>query len=123
MNAKKPTPGHILIKMPNVKTKRTLKAERKNQRVTYKGAPIRLSTDFSTKTLQTGRHRHQIFQIMKSKDLQPRLLYQARLSFKMDGKVLGRQDGGGVNGSHTNLLPGQIWNYNNIVKKSSRINN
>ena len=31
MNAKKPTPGHILIKMPNVKTKRILKAERKNQ--------------------------------------------------------------------------------------------
>ena len=29
----------------------------------------------------------------------------------------GRQDGGGVNGNHTNFLPGQIWNYNYIVEK------
>ena len=61
---------------------RILKAAREKQLVTYKGAPIRLSTDFSTETLQARRDWHQVFQVMKSKDLQPRLLYPARLSFK-----------------------------------------
>ena len=41
---------HIIIKMPKVKDKeRILKAARKKQVVTYKGAPIRLSADFSKK--------------------------------------------------------------------------
>ena len=33
------------------------------------------------------------------------------------------QDGGGVSGSNTNLLPGLIWNYNSVVEKSSGITN
>ena len=53
----------------------------------YKGAPIRLAADFSTETLQTRREWQEIFQVMKSKGLQQRLLYPARLSFKMEGEV------------------------------------
>ena len=30
---------------------------------------------------------HQIFKVMKSKDLQSRLLYPARLSFRMEGQI------------------------------------
>ena len=52
MNPKRPTPKHIIIKMPNVKYKeRILKAAREKQLVTYKGAPIRISADFSKETL------------------------------------------------------------------------
>ena len=41
----------IIIKMPKIKDKgRILKAARKKQLVTYKGASIRLSADFSTET-------------------------------------------------------------------------
>ena len=41
-------PRHIIMKMPKVKDKeRILKAAREKQRVTYKGAPIRLSAAFS----------------------------------------------------------------------------
>ena len=48
MNPKRPTPSHIILKMPKVKYKeRILKAARENKLVTYKGAPIRLSADFS----------------------------------------------------------------------------
>ena len=36
---------------------------------------------------------------------------------------LERKDGGRVNGSHTDLLPGPIWNYNSIVEKLPGINN
>ncbi|XP_070286048.1 ankyrin repeat domain-containing protein 26-like [Myotis yumanensis] len=38
-NAKRPTPRHIIIKMPMAKDKEDLKAARENQLVTYKGIP------------------------------------------------------------------------------------
>ena len=63
--------------MPKVKDKeRTLKAARENQLVTYKGASIRLSADFSTETLQVRREWQEIFKVIKSKDLQTNFLYQ-----------------------------------------------
>ena len=52
LDPKRTTPRHIIIKMPKVKEKeRILKAEREKERVTYKGVPIRLSSDFSKKNL------------------------------------------------------------------------
>ena len=84
MNPKRPTSRHIVIKMTKVKyTERILKATREKQGVTYKGAAIRLSSDFSTETFQARREWCEIFKVMKSKDLQPRPLYPARLSFKI----------------------------------------
>ena len=53
---KRPTARHIVIKMAKFQDKeRTLKAAREKQEVTYKGAPIRLATDFSMETLQANR--------------------------------------------------------------------
>ena len=53
LDAKSPTPGHIIVKMPKVKDKeRILKAAREKELVTYKGVPIRLSAGFSKETLQ-----------------------------------------------------------------------
>ena len=80
MNSKRPTPRHIIIKMPKVIDKEEiLKAPREKQRVTYKGVPIRLSADFSKETLQARRGWQEVFQGMKGKDLHPRLLYPAKL--------------------------------------------
>ena len=54
MDAKRPTPRHIIIKMPKIKGKeRILKAAREKKTVTYKGVPIRLSADFSKKPCRT----------------------------------------------------------------------
>ena len=66
---------------------RLLKSAREKHEVTYKGAPIRLAADFSMETLQARRKWQHIFQVMKSKDLQPRLLSPARLSIKMEGEI------------------------------------
>ena len=56
MDAKRPPPTHIKIKMLEVKDKeRILTAAREKQLVTYKGVPIRLSTVFSKETLQARR--------------------------------------------------------------------
>ena len=43
MDAKRPNPGHIIIKMPKVKDKEIiLKIAREKKVVTYRGVPIRL---------------------------------------------------------------------------------
>ena len=88
ISPKRPTPRHIIIKMSKIKDKeRILKAARERPQVTYKGKPIRLSVDFSVKTLQARREWHDIFKVLKGKNLQPRILYPSRLSFRMEGEI------------------------------------
>ena len=87
MDAKRPTPRHLIIKDPKVKYKeRILKAARVKQLVTYRGVHIRLSADFSKETLQARRDSQETFKVMKSRDLQPRLLYQANCHLKSKGR-------------------------------------
>ena len=87
-NPKRPTSRHIILKMAKFQDKeRILKAAREKQKVTYKGAPIRLATDFSMETLQARREWQKIFQVMRTRGLQPKLLYPARLSLKREGKI------------------------------------
>ena len=82
------TPRHIIITLPKIKNKeRILEAAREKDTVTYEGLPIRLLADFSKETLQARRGWKEIFQVMKGKDLHPRLLYLAKLSFRMEGKI------------------------------------
>ena len=57
------------------------------QEVTYKGDPITLAADFSMETLQARREWQKIFQVMRTSGLQPRLLYPARLSIKIEGQI------------------------------------
>ena len=88
LDIKRNTPRYIIIKMPKVKDKeRILKAAREKQRVTYKGVPIRLSADFSKETLQAERGWKEVFEVMKGKDLHARLLYPAKLSFRMERQI------------------------------------
>ena len=88
MDPKRNTPRHIIIKLPKIKDKeRVLKGAIGKERVTYKGVPIRLSADFSKETLQARRGWKEIIKVMKGKDLHPRLLYPAKLSFRMEGQI------------------------------------
>ena len=63
-----------------------MKAAREKDTVTYKGVPIRLPADFSKEILQ-GRSWQEVFQVMKGKDLHPRLLYLAKLSFRIGRQI------------------------------------
>ena len=84
----KHTPRHIIIISPKIKDKeRILKAAREKDTVTYKGVPLRLSADFSKETLQARRGWKEVFQVMKGKDLHPRLLYPAKLSFRKEEHI------------------------------------
>ena len=70
---KRPIVRHNIIKMAKLKDKeKVLKVEREKQLVTYKGAPIRLSSDFSTKIFHARRYCYEIFKVRKSEHLQPR---------------------------------------------------
>ena len=88
LDPKRNPPRHIIIELPKIKDKETiLKAARGKERVTYKGVPTRLSANFSKETLQTRRDWKEVFEVTKGKDLHPRLLYPARLSFRMEGQI------------------------------------
>ena len=64
-----------------------MKAAREKQQITYKGIPIRLTADLSAETLQARREWQDILKVMREKNLQPRLLYPARISFRFDGEI------------------------------------
>ena len=53
----------------------------------HQGIPIRIIADLSIETLQARREWQDILEVMKEKNLQPRLLYPARISFKYDGEI------------------------------------
>ena len=85
---RKHTPRHIIIILPKIKDKdRILEASREKETVTYTGGPIRLSSDFSKETFQARRGWKDAFEVMKGKKLHPRLLYPAKLSFRMEGQI------------------------------------
>ena len=88
LDLRRTTPRQIIITLAKMKHKeRILEAAREKDTVTYKGVPIRLAADFSKETLQARRGWQEVFQVMKGKDLHPRLLYPAKLSFRMEGKI------------------------------------
>ena len=85
-NPRQNTPRYLLIKLKKEKHKEQIfKTARAKQQITHKGIPIRTTVDLSIETLQTRREWQGILRVMKKKNLQPRLLYQARISFKYEG--------------------------------------
>ena len=93
INPRRNTVRHILIKQTTIKYKeKILKAAREKQQITYKGIPITLSADFSAEILQARREWQNIFKMMKRKNLQPRLLYQARISFRFNREMKSFRD-------------------------------
>ena len=88
LDPRRNTPRHIIITLAKIKEKeRILKAAKEKETVTYKGVPIGLSADFSKETLQSRRGWKEVFQVMKGKDLHPRLLYPVKLSVRMERQI------------------------------------
>ena len=97
---------HIVIKLTKNKDKeKLLKEAREKQKITYKRIPIRLTADLSAETLQARRAWQDIFKVMKGKNLQPRLLYPARISFRFNREIKTYTDKQKNSGS-----PNQLYN-------------
>ena len=86
INPRRNMSRNILIKLTKIKDK-LFKATREKQQITYKGIPIRLSVDFSAEILQAKRECHDVFKVMKGKNLQPRIVYLVRFSFRLDREI------------------------------------
>ena len=48
---------------------------------------MKITADLSVETLQARREWQDIIKVMKEKNLQPRLLYPAGISFKYEGEI------------------------------------
>ena len=78
----------MLIKLMKIKHKeQILKAAREKQQRTHKGISIRITADLSIETLQSRREWQDILKVLKEKNLQTKLLYPARISFKYEGEI------------------------------------
>ena len=64
-----------------------LKAAKEKQQIIYKGISIRITANFSIETLQAKRDWQDILKVIKEENLQPRLLYPARISFRYEGEI------------------------------------
>ena len=84
LEPRKCTPRHIIITLSKSKDKeRILKAARERRQLPTKEFPL----DFSKETLQARSSWKEVFEVMKDKDLHLRLLYSAKLSFRMEGQI------------------------------------
>ena len=64
-----------------------MKAAREKQSLTYQGRQIRFAADLSTETWQARKEWQDIFSGLNQKNMQPRILYPARLSFKIEEEI------------------------------------
>jgi hypothetical protein len=60
---------------------------REKKQIIFKGKPIKITADFSTETLKSRRARSEVFQALNENNFNPRILYPAKLSFKIDGAI------------------------------------
>ena len=87
INPRQNSPRHILMKLTKSKHKeQIIKAAREKQQITHNGIPIRITADLSIETLQARREWQDILKVMKGNNLQPRLLYPERISFRYEGE-------------------------------------
>jgi hypothetical protein len=64
-----------------------VKAVEEKIQVTYKGKPIKITADFAKETLKAKRAWNEVFQTLNENNFNPRILYPAKLSFKIVGAI------------------------------------
>jgi hypothetical protein len=64
-----------------------LKAVREKKQITYKVKTIKITADYSMETLKAKRAWSNVFQALNENNFNPRTLYPAKLSFKIDGEI------------------------------------
>jgi hypothetical protein len=59
----------------------------RGKKITYKGKPIKFTADFSTETLKARKAWSKVFWALNENNFSPRILYAAKLSFKIGGAI------------------------------------
>jgi hypothetical protein len=60
-----------------------LAQRKRDKQIIYKGKPIKIAADFSTEILKARRTQSEEFQALKESNHSPRILFPAKLSFKI----------------------------------------
>jgi hypothetical protein len=88
LEQKRNSSQHIIIRTTKALNKeRILKAVREKGQVTYKGRPIRITSDFSPETMKARRSWKDVIQTLREHKCQPRILQPAKLSITIDGET------------------------------------
>ena len=69
-----------------------MKAARAKKFLTYQGKGIRITSELSTEIWNERKGWGGVFKALSEKNMQPRILYLARLSFRIDGEIKTFQD-------------------------------
>jgi hypothetical protein len=64
-----------------------LKVIIEKKQITYKDKHIKITADFSTETLKARRTWGEVFWALNENNFNPRILYPAKISFKIDGAI------------------------------------
>ena len=75
-------PRYVIIKL-----RKNIKRSKGEATSNIQGKPHTLYSDLSVETLQARREWQNIFKVLKVKNLQSKLVYLARISFKTDGEI------------------------------------
>ena len=87
------TVQHLIVRFANSKDKeKILKAARDKKSITFMGRNVRLTADLSTETWQARKGWQDIFRVLNEKNMQSRILYPARLSFRIEVEIRNFQD-------------------------------
>jgi hypothetical protein len=79
---------HIIIKTTSIEYReRISKAVRENKQITYKGKPIKITADFSMEILKARMPWSEVFLALNENNFNPKKLYQAKLSLKINGAI------------------------------------
>ena len=87
-NRNRSSTQHIIVKLVKQKDEeRILKTTRNKWALTYKSRYIRVVADLPTEMGQARKEWQEIFNVLKRKNMQPRILYPASLLFRIEGKI------------------------------------
>ena len=82
INKNRSTPQYITLKLANFRDKENPESSLGQEVLNIKGEKIRLAADLSTETWLSRKDWHNIFRALNEKNMQPRMFYPAKLSFK-----------------------------------------
>ena len=87
INSVRNTARHILIKLTKIKFKEKILRHKGKAKNRIKGNLPRITVDHLAETLQARREWQNIFEVMKRRNLEPRILYPEKLSFRFDVNI------------------------------------
>ena len=87
MKSNRPTPRHIIIEMVKVKIKKWLQRQQEKNKELITKEPPQGYELISIEMLQARCEWQDMFKVPKGKNLQPRILYQARSAFRIEGEI------------------------------------